>query len=70
MLGQGSFEDTPRLARWLFNVAYALISANVTLIQAQHLVNPGPSPVRNALSRRISNPRIRRMGMAGKHEGR
>src|ERR1700693_4099410 len=40
--GQGSFQETPRLARWLFNVAYALVSANLTFIQAQDLVNPGP----------------------------
>src|SRR5262249_41037080 len=43
----------------LFNVAYALISAGVTFIQAQHLVNPGPSAVRTAIAGRIGNPRIR-----------
>ena len=42
--GQGSFQETPRLARWLFNVAYALVSANVTFVQAQHLVNPALEP--------------------------
>ena len=57
--GQGSFQETPRLARWLFNVAYALISAGLTFIQAEHLVNPGASPIRAAITERISNPRIR-----------
>ncbi len=57
--GQDSFQETPRLARWLFNVAYALVSANVTLVQAQYLVNPAPSPQRSAITARISNPRIR-----------
>ena len=57
--GQGSFQETPRLARWLFNVAYALVSSGLTLVQAQHLVNPGPSAVRAAICGRIANPRIR-----------
>lgn len=57
--GQNSFQETPRLARWLFNVAYALVSANVTFVQAQHLVNPASSPERAAITARISNPRIR-----------
>ncbi len=57
--GQGSFQETPRLARWLFNVAYALISADVTFIQAQHLVSPGASAVRAAICARIENTRIR-----------
>jgi Helicase HerA, central domain len=56
---QDSFADTPRLARWLFNVAYALISADVTFIQAQHMVNPAPDTLRTAITGRISNPRIR-----------
>lgn len=57
--GQGSFQETPRLARWLFNVAYALVSAKVTFVQAQHLVNPASSPERDAITARITNPRIR-----------
>jgi hypothetical protein len=47
------------LARWLFNVAYALVSANVTFVQAQHLVNPASSLERAAITARITNPRIR-----------
>jgi hypothetical protein len=57
--GQGSFQETPRLARWLFNVAYALVSANLTFVQAQHLVNPSSNPYRAAITARIANPRIR-----------
>jgi hypothetical protein len=37
--GQSSFQETPRLARWLFNVAYALVSSSLTLVQAQHLAS-------------------------------
>ena len=57
--GQGSFQETPRLARWLFNVAYALVSSGLTLVQAQHLVTTGPSAIRAAICGRITNPRIR-----------
>lgn len=56
---QSSFDATPRLARWLFNVAYALVAANVTFVQAQHLVNPAASLERTAITARIPNPRIR-----------
>ena len=56
---QTSFDATPRLARWLFNVAYALVSADVTLVQAQDLVNPASSLIRSAITARITNPRIR-----------
>ena len=54
-----SFDATPRLARWLFNVAYALVSADVTLVQAQDLVHPSSSLIRSAITARITNPRIR-----------
>jgi hypothetical protein len=57
--GQSNFQETPRLARWLFNVAYALVSGNLTFIQAQHMVNPAPNPLRSAITARINNPRIR-----------
>jgi hypothetical protein len=57
--GQANFQETPRLARWLFNVAYALVSGNLTFIQAQHLVDPAPNPMRTAITNRIENPRIR-----------
>jgi hypothetical protein len=57
--GQGSFQETPRLARWLFNAAYAVIDTNLTLIQTQHLVDPTPNVYRRAITERISNPGIR-----------
>ena len=57
--GQSNFQETPRLARWLFNVAYALVSGNLTFIQAQHMVNPAPNALRSAITARIENPRIR-----------
>jgi hypothetical protein len=57
--GQDSFQDTPRLARWLFNAAYGVIDANLTLVQTQYLVDPKPNPFRAAIIERITNPRIR-----------
>src|SRR5260370_655695 len=55
--GQGTFPETPRLALWLFNVAYALISANVTFVQAQHMVDPTENPYRTGIISRLDNAR-------------
>lgn len=57
--GQDSFQATPRLARWLFNAAYAVIDANLTMVQTQYLVDPKPSPYRQAIIQKIKSPRIR-----------
>jgi hypothetical protein len=57
--GADSFEATPRLARWLFNMAWALVDANLTLVQGQRLVDNKPHPLRSAIVRRIKNPDIR-----------
>lgn len=57
--GQESFQNTPRLARWLFNAAYAVIEANLTMVQTQYLVDPKPNLHRAAVLRQIKNPRIR-----------
>ena len=57
--GQDSFQDTPRLARWLFNAAYGVIDANLTMLQTQYLVDPKPSPYREAITNQIKNPRIK-----------
>jgi len=57
--GQDSFQNTPRLARWLFNAAYGVIDANLTILQTQYLVDPKPSPHRDAITRQIKNDRIR-----------
>ncbi|MBA2678785.1 MAG: DUF87 domain-containing protein [Ktedonobacteraceae bacterium] len=57
--GQTTFTETPRLARWLFNVAYAVIDANVTFLQTYNMVNPQPDPYRRKITSRIQNPRIR-----------
>lgn len=57
--GAGSFQDTPRLARWLFNTLYAVIDSGATFLQAQHMVNPLANRYRQELTRRIKNPNIR-----------
>jgi len=56
--GQDSFEDTPRLARWLYNTAYGVIDPKLTLLQAEHLLNPKPNVQRLAIVDRISSPMI------------
>jgi len=57
--GQGTFQETPRLARWLFNAAYAVINANLTLIQTKYLLDPKPSPIRSAIIHRTTDPDIK-----------
>jgi hypothetical protein len=57
--GQNSFNDTPRLARWLFNTAYAVIEAELTLIQSKHLLDPKPNLQRDAIIQRVKHPDIR-----------
>jgi hypothetical protein len=57
--GQGSFQETPRLARWLFNTLYAVIDAGVTFLQSYNLVNPQPNALRRAITARIQNPHVR-----------
>lgn len=57
--GQSSFNETPRLARWLFNTAFALIEAGLTLIQSKYLLDPKPNPQREAIIGRLKHPDIR-----------
>jgi hypothetical protein len=56
--GQESFQDTPRLARWLYNTAYGVIDPKLTLVQAAHLLDPKPNLKRQAIIKQISNPAI------------
>ena len=57
--GQGNFNETPRLARWLFNTGYGVVESNLTLVQAKHLVDSKPNPMRRAIASRIKNADIR-----------
>jgi len=57
--GADSFQETPRLARWLFNTGYAVVEPGLTMLQAQRLVDNKPHPLRDAIVRRIQNPDIR-----------
>jgi hypothetical protein len=57
--GQDSFQETPRLARWLFNSAYAVIDGGLTLLQTQYLVDPKPNAYRDAITRQVREPRVR-----------
>jgi hypothetical protein len=57
--GQGSLQETPRLARWLYNTGYAVVESNLTMLQALHLVDTKTTPLRRAITARIRNPEIR-----------
>jgi hypothetical protein len=57
--GQGTFQETPRLARWLFNAAYAVVDSNLTLLQTRHLLDTKSNQYRPAITQRITNPDIR-----------
>ncbi|MBX9660388.1 MAG: DUF87 domain-containing protein [Nitrospiraceae bacterium] len=57
--GAGSFQETPRLARWLYNTLYAVIDAEMTFLQTYHMVNPQPNQYRRAITARIKDPHIR-----------
>ena len=57
--GQATFQETPRLARWLFNAAYAVVDSKLTLLQTRHLLDTKTNPYRPAITRHITNPDIR-----------
>ena len=58
--GQGNFQETPRLARWLYNTIYAVIDSKMTFLQMQHMVSTqADNPYRAAITRRITSPSIR-----------
>ena len=57
--GQGSFQETPRLARWLYNTIYAVIDSGTTFLQTLHMVTPQANPYRREITKRITSPNIR-----------
>jgi hypothetical protein len=57
--GQANFNDTPLLARWLFNTSYGVVEPGLTLLQATRLVDSKPHPLRSAIAARIRNTDIR-----------
>jgi hypothetical protein len=54
-----SFDQTPRLARWLFNTGYAVVDSHATLLQALEMVDPKPNRFRDGLIRQIKDPQIK-----------
>ena len=58
--GQANFQETPRLARWLFNTGFAVVESKLTLLQARHLVDSKPTPIRQAIVGRLQDDDIRR----------
>lgn len=54
-----SFSATPRLARWLFNMNYALIEGDLTLMQARHLASLPNNDYRPGIIGRIQNQDVK-----------
>jgi hypothetical protein len=57
--GQASFDATPRLGRWLYNICAALIEAELTFVQAYHLVEPSDNPLRRAIIEAVKRPTVK-----------
>lgn len=57
--GAGNFQETPRLARWLYNTIDAVVDSKLTFLQMLHMVTPQANPYRQAIVKRISDPSIR-----------
>jgi hypothetical protein len=57
--GQATFQETPRLARWLFNAAYAVVDSKMTMLQMRHLLDSKNNPFRPAIIEQITNPDIK-----------
>jgi hypothetical protein len=57
--GTDTFQQTPRLARWLYNTGFAVVEPGLTMLQAQRLVDNKPHPLREAIVRQIQHPDIR-----------
>jgi hypothetical protein len=57
--GQASFDATPRLGRWLYNICAALIEADLTFVQAYHLVEPSDNPLRRAILEAVTRPTVK-----------
>lgn len=56
--GQSSGDETPRLEKWLKVIFSVLIEQGLTILEAAHLLNQNPSPVRNHLLQGFSDPFI------------
>src|SRR6185503_2724094 len=57
--GQATFQETPRLARWLFNAAYAVVDSKLTLLQTRHLLDTKDNAFRPSIIDKIDNPDIK-----------
>lgn len=57
--GQDNFQETPRLARWLYNTGYGVVEPGLTMLQAQTLVDSKPNPIRDAIVHRIKDRDIK-----------
>lgn len=57
--GQEDTEETPRLARWLRNLAYVLAQQNLTLVESQHMINLADDTLRKAITKQIKSEMVK-----------
>ena len=57
--GQDTFQETPRLARWLYNAFNGAIEAGLTLQEAHYMLEPLEPLYRKAIAPKITNEMVR-----------
>lgn len=57
--GVRSWDDTPRLARWLYSIFYVLVEQNLTMLDALTLAHLSHTPERAKIVKQIQNPEIK-----------
>lgn len=59
--GVQNWDDTPRLARWLYCIFYVLLEQNLTMLDSLTLVHLSHTPKRAELVKKIQHPQIRQL---------
>lgn len=54
--GAKNMDETPRLKRWLRNIFFTLIDKNLTLVEAQYLVDPADGAMRDIITTGLGEP--------------
>jgi len=58
--GQETFNETPRLARWLYNTIDVLIEGKATFLEAMEVLDPFDNPYRNILVEGVKQEVVKR----------
>lgn len=59
--GVENWDDTPRLARWLYSVFYVLLEQNLSMLDALTLVHLSHTPKRAEIVKKIRHPQIKHL---------